>query len=63
MGAAAGTAAGSYGAARGSVQVAELQGLRRAAKSAATHGAAKAAAEVVFGLLSPARRLDPATMA
>eukprot|EP00974_Lingulodinium_polyedra_P101652 9844190-Lingulodinium_polyedra.AAC.1 len=60
MRAAAGTAAGLYGAACGAPPAAELGALRRAAKSAAMHGAERAAAEVVFGLLSPAWRLDPA---
>eukprot|EP00974_Lingulodinium_polyedra_P132214 11220885-Lingulodinium_polyedra.AAC.1 len=63
MGVAAGTAAGIYGAACGTVQVADLRGLRGAAKATAMHGATRAAAEVVFGILSPAWRLDPAAVA
>eukprot|EP00974_Lingulodinium_polyedra_P092118 8926885-Lingulodinium_polyedra.AAC.1 len=63
MGAAAGTGAGMYGAARGAPPVAELGGLRRAAKAAAMHGGSRGAAEVVCGLLSTAWRLDPAAVA
>eukprot|EP00974_Lingulodinium_polyedra_P018847 1824904-Lingulodinium_polyedra.AAC.1 len=60
MGAAAGTAAGLYGAACGAPPAQELAGLRRAARTAAVRGAGRAAAAVVFGVLSPIWRLDPA---
>eukprot|EP00974_Lingulodinium_polyedra_P051753 4976995-Lingulodinium_polyedra.AAC.1 len=63
MGPAAGMAAGLYGATHGAPPAAELANLRRAAKAAATHGAGRAAAEMVLGLLSPAWRLDPAAVA
>eukprot|EP00974_Lingulodinium_polyedra_P016794 1629295-Lingulodinium_polyedra.AAC.1 len=63
MGAAAGTGAGMYGAACGAPPVAELGGLRRAAKAAVMHGGGRGAAEVVFGVLSTAWRLDPAAVA
>eukprot|EP00974_Lingulodinium_polyedra_P003008 282383-Lingulodinium_polyedra.AAC.1 len=62
MGAAAGAAVGLYWAACGAPPAAEVVGLRRAAKAAAMHGAGRAAAEVVFGLLSPVWRLDPAAV-
>eukprot|EP00974_Lingulodinium_polyedra_P054056 5198359-Lingulodinium_polyedra.AAC.1 len=52
-----------YGAARGPPPARELATLRRAAKEAACHGAARCANEVVFGLLSPSWRLDPAALA
>ena len=58
MGAAAGTAAGTYGASCGRPAAAELEHLRRAAKDA-VHRGRRAAAEIVFGVLSPTWRLDP----
>ena len=63
LGAAAGTAAGIYGAACGNPPARELEALRRAARKAVCHGGARAAAEVVFGLLSPTWRLDPKAVA
>eukprot|EP00974_Lingulodinium_polyedra_P083716 8104747-Lingulodinium_polyedra.AAC.1 len=45
MGAAAGTAAGMYGATRGPPPARELAALRRAAKDAACHGANRCANE------------------
>jgi hypothetical protein len=59
LGAAAGTASGVYGAACGAPPARELEALRRAARAAVCHGGLRAAAEVVFGLLSPTWRLDP----
>ena len=41
----------------------ELAGLRTAARHAACRGGFRAAAEVVFGVLSPSWRLDPAAVA
>ena len=58
MGAAAGTAAGTYGASCGRPAAGELEQLRRAARAATRHGP-RAAAEVAFGVLSPVWRLDP----
>ena len=63
MGAAAGTAAGMYGAACGRPPARELAGLRAAARHAVCRGGLRAAAEVVFGVLSPSWRLDPAAVA
>eukprot|EP00974_Lingulodinium_polyedra_P063129 6093129-Lingulodinium_polyedra.AAC.1 len=63
MGAAASTTAGLYGAACGAPHTVELAGLRRAARTAAAHGAGRAAAEVVFNVLSPIWRLDPVAVA
>ena len=59
MGAAAGTAAGVFGASCGAPPARDLELLRRAAKTAACHGGFRAAAEVVFGVLSATWRLDP----
>lgn len=59
MGAAAGTAAGLYGAACGRPPARELAGLRAAARLAVCRGGLRSAAEVVFGVLSPSWRLDP----
>ena len=58
LGAAAGTAAGMYGASCGRPPARELEQLRRAARAAVCHGQ-RAAAEIVFGVLSPTWRLDP----
>ena len=58
MAAAAGTAAGTYGSSCGRPAARELEQLRRAAKAATGHGP-RAAAEIMFGVLSPAWRLDP----
>eukprot|EP00974_Lingulodinium_polyedra_P112853 10922351-Lingulodinium_polyedra.AAC.1 len=49
MGAAAGTAAGMYGAACGPPPARELAGLRRAARDAVMRGASRCASEIVFG--------------
>ena len=62
LGAAAGTQAGIYGAACGRPPAQELEQLRRAARVVACRGQ-RAAAEIVFGILSPAWRLDPKTVA
>jgi ribonuclease HI len=62
LGAAAGTQAGLYGAACGRPPAKELEQLRRAARAVACRGQ-RAAAEVVFGLLSPTWRLDPKAIA
>ena len=59
LGAAAGTAAGLYGAACGRPPVGELAGLRAAAKKAVCRGGLRASAEIVFGVLAPSWRLDP----
>ena len=59
FGAAAGTAAGTYGAACGRPPRLELASLRAAARQAACKGGLRSAAEIVFGLLSPTWRLDP----
>ena len=59
LGAAAGTAAGLYGAACGRPPRLELVGLRAAARQAACRGGLRNAAELVFGILSPSWRLDP----
>jgi ribonuclease HI len=59
LAAAAGTAAGMYGAACGGPPARELDALRRAARTAVCHGGCRAAPEIVFGLLSPTWRLDP----
>lgn len=59
MGAAAGTAAGLYGAACGRPPLRELAGLRAAARQAACRGGLRSAAELVLGTLSPSWRLDP----
>lgn len=59
LGAAAGTAAGLYGASCGRPPVRELNGLRAAARHAACRGGLRNAAELVFGVLSPSWRLDP----
>ena len=63
LGAAAGTAAGVYGAACGAPPARELEQLRRAARAAACRGCLRAAPEVVFGVLSPTWRLDPKAVA
>eukprot|EP00974_Lingulodinium_polyedra_P008568 817974-Lingulodinium_polyedra.AAC.1 len=52
-----------YGAACGPPPARELAALRRAARDVACHGAARCANEIVFGLLSPSWRLDPAALA
>ena len=62
LGAAAGTAAGMFGAACGLPPARELAGLRAAARHAVCKGGFRAAAEVVFGVLSPSWRLDPAAI-
>ena len=62
LGAAAGTSAGVYGAACGSPAPREVTALRHAAKAAVCRGGQRWAAEVVFGLLSPSWRLDPAAV-
>eukprot|EP00974_Lingulodinium_polyedra_P129562 11210515-Lingulodinium_polyedra.AAC.1 len=62
MGVAASTAAGMYGAARGPPAAREFAGLRRAARDAAMRGAPLCASEVVFGLLSPTWRFNPAAV-
>ena len=62
MGAAAGTSAGLYGATCGRPPAKELEQLRRAARGAACRGL-RAAAEIVFGVLSPTWRLDPKAVA
>ena len=62
LGAAAGTQAGIYGAACGRPPAQELEQLRRAARVVACRGQ-RAAAEIVFGILSPAWRLDPKAVA
>jgi ribonuclease HI len=59
LGAAAGTAAGVYGAVCGPPPAHELEKLRRAARAAVCHGGIRAAPELVFGMLSPTWRLDP----
>jgi hypothetical protein len=56
LAAAAGTAAGVYGAACGSPLARELDTLRRAARAAVCHGGIRAAPEIVFGLMSPTWR-------
>ena len=63
LGAAAGTASGVYGAACGAPPARELEALRRAAEAAVCRGGFRTAAEVVFGLLSPAWGLDPKAVA
>eukprot|EP00974_Lingulodinium_polyedra_P117251 11162508-Lingulodinium_polyedra.AAC.1 len=63
MGAAGGTTAGMYGAACGPPPTRELVCLRRAARDAVMRGASRCASEVVFGVLSPTWRLDPAALA
>ena len=63
LGAAAGTSAGLYGAACGSPAPREVAALRQAAKAAVCRGGQRWAAEIVFGLLSPSWRLDPAAVA
>eukprot|EP00959_Pyramimonas_sp_CCMP1952_P224484 4693944-Pyramimonas_sp.AAC.1 len=62
LGAAAGTSAGLYGASCGRPPAMELAGLRAAARQAVCRGGFRAAAEVVFGVLSPTWRLDPAAV-
>ena len=62
LGAASATAVGTYGATCGRPPAGELAGLRAAAKAAVLRGHGRAAAEVVFGLLSPAWRLDCAAV-
>ena len=62
MGAAAGTSAGLYGASCGRPPAKELEQLRRAARGAVCRGL-RAAAEIVFGVLSPTWRLDPKAVA
>ncbi len=63
LGAAAGTAAGTYGAMCGQPPARELEQLRRAAKTAVSKGGLRVAAEMVFGVLSPTWRLDPKAVA
>jgi ribonuclease HI len=62
LGAAAGTAAAVYGAACGTPAPREITALRCAAKAAVCRGGQRWAAEVVFGVLSPSWRLDPAAV-
>jgi hypothetical protein len=59
LAAAAGTAAGIYGAACGAPPARELESLKRVARAAVCHGGRRAAPEIVFGVLSPTWRLDP----
>ena len=63
LGAAAGTSAGMYGASCGRPPERELASLRSAARQAVCRGGLRAAAEIVFGVLSPSWRLDPAAVA
>ena len=63
LGAAAGTAAGLYGASCGRPPARELAGLRSAARQAVCRGGFRAAAEIVFGILAPSWRLDPLAVA
>ena len=59
---AAGTSAGMYGASCGQPPASDLERLRRAARTAVVRGQ-RAAAEIVFGVLSPTWRLDPKAVA
>lgn len=63
VGAAADTVAGLYGAACGRPSAQQLEGLRRVARSAVCKGGQRAAAELVFCILSPTWRLDPKAIA
>eukprot|EP00974_Lingulodinium_polyedra_P041532 3989709-Lingulodinium_polyedra.AAC.1 len=52
-----------YGVACGPPPARGHAGLRRAARYAVMRGATRCASEVVFGMLSPSWRLDPAALA